>query len=71
MPDSHAYTVAVLFKVYNKCYLPIIAQYMSSFMLCVVIYGLRREKTCLLGGCEQQRRRPACAYTHSDQRLYY
>ena len=33
--------------------------------------GPHREETCLLGICEQHRRRPACAYVQSDQRLCY
>ena len=45
-----------------------------QYDLCVKverIYGPQREKTCLRGVCEQHRRRPACASTQSDQRLFY
>ena len=38
---------------------------------CIIIDGPRREKTCLHEGCEQQRRRPACASAQADQRLCY
>ena len=36
-----------------------------------IVYGPHREKTCLWGVCEQQRRRPACASVQSDQCLCY
>ena len=47
------------------------------------LYGPRREKTCLRvlvnnksaglssGVCEQQKRKPACTFVQSDQRLCY
>ena len=48
-----------------------IALYPQGYLAQVVrkaTIGPRREKTCLRG-CEQQRRRPACAYAQSDQCL--
>ena len=46
----------------------IYASYSSSAspLLCLLYYELCHEKTC---PCEQQRRRSACAYAQSDQRL--
>ena len=48
----------------------------SSFDGILVFYeqlkfGPRREKTCLRGFCEQNKRRSACASPQSDQHLCY
>ena len=37
----------------------------------IIIIGPSCDKTCFGGVCEQQRRRTACAFTQSDQRLSY
>ena len=41
------------------------------FLWLLVLYGPRREKTCLRRFAKKQRRRPACACAQSDQRLCY
>ena len=41
------------------------------FIVQHVLNGSQREKTCLWGFAEKHRRRPACAFAQSDQRLCY
>ena len=46
---------------------------MSAHALLNICYKMGHDarKQPVLGVCEQQRRRPACASAQSDQRLYY
>ena len=37
----------------------------------LLLHGPKRDKTCLRGVSEQQRRGPACPYAQTDQRLCY